>query len=90
VVLAIGLCAAFGFFVALLCLVVQTLRLPWHVRWDVEQPGIFQLLQAPMSYPEKLDAKGLEIHKSAVACGWVALALFVTMIAALFLPAALA
>ena len=58
------------------------MRLAWHVRWDVEQPGIYQLMKRPMSYPEKPDARGLEIHESAVTTGWTALAFFVTMVVA--------
>ncbi len=82
VLLVVGLCAAFGFVPVFIFCVIQSLRLPWHVRWDVEQPGVFQLTNRPLSYPDTLDAKGVEIRKSALAGVRIAFALFVTMVAA--------
>jgi hypothetical protein len=46
--------------------VVQCVRLPWHVRWDIKPyPSTSQLQWGAFQHPEWLDEKGIAIRRGA-------------------------
>jgi hypothetical protein len=62
----IGIAAAVATLVAWLAFVIQYVRLPWHIRWDIKPyPSSWIEMQRAFGHPEWLDAKGLAVRGSA-------------------------